>query len=263
MDLGKTAEGCLQLRSGSSCEFDQAIDGIGGDLKSRQFDKLFPIDLAVHHPSRTVSLLTRWRTALSALDAASLEVQRRPLTLLEAQVIVSQIANSQDITGYSIAEWTGGKDTFVLIDTATNSLLGGILVHHLALNWSEVAVVFVLEEYQGQGLGNYMLSHVLRTLEHSRRSILLFFRKENMRQLVSARGFDIYDDQDEFCKKSTFNRFYLRILYQIQWLANAYRRKELKRKKQKFETEFTFHLAVRMAKPFVFVDGCFQRTDLA
>lgn len=244
--LGRYAVGSSQLRQECSLEDEKNINGIAEEQDYRLVENLIPIDIALHRPNQKGRIASRWKRALSALEAASLEVQRRPFTLAEADVIVTQIANSQDITGYSIAEWTGGRDTFVLIDPTTNSILGGILVHHLVLDWSEVAVVFILEEFQGQGLGNYMLTHVLRTLEHSRRNILVFFRKENMRQLVSACGFDIYDDQDEFCKNSIFNRFYFRVIYRIQWLSNAYRRREMRRKKQKFDTEFSFHLAVRM-----------------
>jgi ribosomal protein S18 acetylase RimI-like enzyme len=205
----------------------------------------------------------RWKTALLALGAASLEVQRRPLTPAEARSVVSQIAESAEISGYSMSEWTGGKDTFALIDPGTNSLLGAVLVHHLALNWSEVAVVFVLKGYRGLGLGNYMLANVLRTLEHGDRNILLFFSKENMRQLVSARGFEIYESQDEFCGRSVFNLFYFRVLYQVQWLSNAYRRKELKRKRQDLGADFSFRVAVKKAMSAVYSKEYLRRADIA
>lgn len=79
-------------------------------------------------------------------------VQRRPLTCSEARTVIRRISYSRSITGYSLREWTGGRDTFVLLRPDSSQLLGALLVHHLRGGWSEIAVVFILEEHRGKGM---------------------------------------------------------------------------------------------------------------
>jgi hypothetical protein len=49
--------------------------------------------------------------------------QRRALTLNEASELVNEITQEPDITGYSIAEWMGSKDVFLLYDRSGSGCL--------------------------------------------------------------------------------------------------------------------------------------------
>lgn len=189
-------------------------------------------------------LRTKWSREAELLACANMEIQRRSLTDQEADQIVNDIRFCPDITGYSKEEWMGGKDTFALIDLHTGNLLGAVLVHHLIFKWSEIAVVFVRPEYRGCGLGRYMLPTVLRTLAHYKRRILIFFSDARMQSVVRDSGFQTYDTPEEFFAADFWRGIFLRYLYKPQWLANRYRRRELKRKKRCFNASYAFHIGL-------------------
>jgi GNAT superfamily N-acetyltransferase len=117
---------------------------------------------------------------------AGVEVHRRPLTFSEAQTVMRQISYSRFITGYSLREWTGGRDIFVLLKPDSGQLLGALLVHHLRGGWSEIAVVFILEEHRGKGHGRCLLQSSVRTLRWTSERLLLFFCEPAMDRLVRA-----------------------------------------------------------------------------
>jgi GNAT superfamily N-acetyltransferase len=185
-----------------------------------------------------------WPKDAGELSRAGMEIQRRPLTAQEADQIVGDIRFCPDITGYSKEEWMGGKDIFALVDLADGKLLGAILVHHLAFKWSEIAVVFVRPEYRGCGLGRYMLPTVLRTLVHTRRRLLIFFSDERMRSVVTDCGFETYDSPQAFFARHFWRGVFLRYVYKPQWLANSYRRRELRRKKRCFNADYAFRIGL-------------------
>ncbi|MEX1651720.1 MULTISPECIES: GNAT family N-acetyltransferase [Streptomyces] len=180
--------------------------------------------------------------APAALD--EFELQRRPLTRAEAAAIMRAIRDSPDITGYSAAEWTGRRDTFVLYNPRSGELAGALLVHHLVGRWSEIAVVFLFEEYRGRGLGRRLLQGTLRTLKSADRELLLFFCSPGMGRLSAESGFDVLADEAEFTRGSLRRRIFLSVLYKAQWLASSYRLREIRRKRREFACSFTFKVAV-------------------
>ncbi|MFC4608491.1 GNAT family N-acetyltransferase [Streptomyces maoxianensis] len=182
--------------------------------------------------------------AQGALD--EFELQRRPLTRSEAAEIMRHIKDSPDITGYSAAEWTGRRDTFALVSPKTGKLAGALLVHHLVGRWSEIAVVFLFEEYRGGGLGRQLLQGALRTLKSADRKLLLFFCSPGMGRLSAEAGFDILADEAEFTRGSLRRKLFLSVLYKAQWLCSAYRLREIRRKRREFACSFEFKVAVLM-----------------
>ncbi|MFF5897118.1 GNAT family N-acetyltransferase [Streptomyces argenteolus] len=178
-----------------------------------------------------------------AADADLYEVRRRPLTRAEADEVMEQIRRSSAITGYSAAEWTGGRDTFVLVHTVTGRLAGALLVHHLLGRWSEIAVVFVLEEHRGRGLGPRMLHDALAGLRAMDRDLLLFFSSDTMGRICAEAGFTLSASEADFVRGSLARAFYLKVVYKIQWLANTYRLRELRRKRRAYRCSFTFRVA--------------------
>jgi GNAT superfamily N-acetyltransferase len=172
------------------------------------------------------------------------ELQRRPLTRPEAAEIMLRIRESSRITGYSAAEWTGRRDTFALVDPVTGRLAGALLVHHLVGGWSEIAVVFLFEEYRGRGLGRQLLQGALRTLATADRKLLLFFCSPDMGGLAAEAGFEILADEEEFARGSVRRRLFLSVLYKAQWLCSVYRLREMRRKRREFACSFEFKVAV-------------------
>ncbi len=177
--------------------------------------------------------------------AELLEVQRRPLTPAETGRIVAEIRRSAAITGYSTAEWRGKRDIFALVGRDSGELVAAALVHHLRGGWSEVAVVFVLEEHRGNGYGKMVLQSAMRTLHSDGRRKLIFFCDDKMRYLAQASGFAVFDSEDDYLNASPRDRFFFKISYKVQWLANAYRLKELRRKRHELGSTYEFRLGIR------------------
>ncbi|MEE6258676.1 GNAT family N-acetyltransferase [Plantactinospora sonchi] len=172
------------------------------------------------------------------------EVQRRPLTSDEAALMTTEIGRAPNITGYSRREWTGGRDTFVLVGLDGGEVIGATLVHQLAGNWSEIAVVYVREEFRGQGFGKFMLQAVLRTLKVDGRRKILFFSDAVMEKLVRDCGFRIFTEEDEFVGGRAGRWLFLKVVYKVQWLWSVYRIRELRRKTRELGSEFKFQIAV-------------------
>ncbi|MDI3389352.1 GNAT family N-acetyltransferase [Streptomyces sp. B-S-A8] len=172
------------------------------------------------------------------------ELQRRPLTAEEADQITRSIRDSPNITGYSPREWCGRRDTFVLVDRSRRRIAGALLTHHLAGTWSEIAVVFLFEEYRGRGLGRELLQGALRTLTATGRRYLLFFSSPHMERIASASGFRIYADEAAFVAGSARRKLFLKVIYKAQWLASVYRLREIRRKRAEFSSAFDFKVGV-------------------
>lgn len=182
------------------------------------------------HCSRSVSELIVFR--------------RRPLTRREATLIIAEIRDSETITGYSVSEWTGGRDTFVALDRETGQLVGATLVHHFYGGWSEIAVLYVREPYRGNGLGAAMFRECLASIKDVHPRILIFFYEPVMQRIAERSGFSIYDSALSFAAKSTGRRLFMHVFYQMQWRANVYRLREIRRKRAQYRCTFSFRLGV-------------------
>ncbi|MFD7261738.1 GNAT family N-acetyltransferase [Streptomyces sp. NPDC059874] len=197
----------------------------------------------------TQPMLVREAGTAADPQTREVELQRRPLTRPEAAEVMAQIRRSPKITGYSTAEWTGRRDTFVLVDLTSGELLGALLTHHLAGNWCEIAVVFVLEAHRGRGYGRLLLGGALRTLAPSRKRQLLFFSAEGaMETMVRSAGFEVFPDEDSFVRGRPGRSIYLRSIYKAQWLSNIYRIREMRRKRRELDCSFTFKVALLETK---------------
>lgn len=171
-------------------------------------------------------------------------VHFRPLTPTEAGLVMDEITRSTTISGYSFDEWTRTRATAVALDPATGELLGAVLVHHLAWRWSEIAVVYVLPDHRGHGIGHALVTAAVERLRAADRRVLMLFCEEPMRRLAQQVGFRVHDDERAFARSSWRHHLFIRGLYPLQWLADGYRRRELRRKREELGCSFTFSVAV-------------------
>lgn len=178
-------------------------------------------------------------------DVELLEVQRRPLTTAETGRIMAEISRSGAITGYSVAEWRGKRDVFALVGRDSDQLVAAVLVHHLWGGWSEIAVVFVLEGHRGKGYAKMVLQSAMRTLRSDGRRKVIFFCDDKMAHLSQASGFALFDSEDDYLNGSPRDRLFFKIGYKVQWLANAYRLRELRRKRRDMGSTYEFKVGVR------------------
>ena len=76
------------------------------------------------------------------------------------------------------------RDVVVCADAMTGALLGVALVHHLLPGWSEIAVVLVLPEWRGRGIGARLVKHAAEHVESLRRRAILFYCEDSMERIV-------------------------------------------------------------------------------
>lgn len=167
----------------------------------------------------------------------------RHLDYEEAKVFVELIKDETTITGYSMEEWMSTRDVVVCADSMTGAPLGVALVHHLLPGWSEIAVVLVLPEWRGHGVGARLVKYAAEDIEHLRRKAILFYCQESMERIVLRLGFDTYADEATFAKKSWPRMVFIKAFYPLQWRAERYRRQEMRRKAKSLQCDFQFKIA--------------------
>lgn len=172
------------------------------------------------------------------------EVQRRPLTAAEARVFMAEIRNSACITGYSFREWTARRDVFITVDCTSQRPAAAMLVHRLPGGVSELAVVFVLEEFRGRGLATQLVRFGLRTMRCDGRTKIIFYSDDQMHAVVTGAGFSTYASVAEYCAHSWSRRLYYAAIYKPVWLLNTYRAREIIRKRREMDSHFEFMIGV-------------------
>lgn len=172
------------------------------------------------------------------------EVQRRPLYAHEARVFMAEIRGSSCITGYSYREWTGRRDVFVTVDRASQRAVAAMLIHRLPGGVSELAVVFVLEEFRGFGLAKQLIRFGLRTLRGDGRTKIIFYSDDQMHAIVTAAGFTTYPNLADYCAHQWSRRLYYTAMYKPVWLLNTYRIREIARKRRDLGSGFDFRIGV-------------------
>lgn len=173
----------------------------------------------------------------------SSNIERRHLTVPEALDIIARISRETTITGYSLREWTRTREVLVYTDPVSGHIWGVALIHRLFRGWSEIAVVFVPHEYRGRGVGRRLVNEATRLVRVSRRRVLMFFSSDVMGRIATGAGLETYVSDKTFTARSFSRLIFMRVLYPPQWRASRFRRDEIRRKTELFESSFTFKIA--------------------
>lgn len=102
-------------------------------------------------------------------------------------------------------------------------------------------MLFVREAHRGAGTGGGLLAEVIRQRPSDR--LLLYFCDDRMARLAEEAGFTVHTDPTEITRRSWADRVFFSILYPLQWRADAYRRSEMRRKRDRYGCSFDFSLA--------------------
>ncbi|MGD2086574.1 MAG: GNAT family N-acetyltransferase [Candidatus Aminicenantes bacterium] len=178
----------------------------------------------------------RYETSNSHLSSDNLEfsIVKRPLKKEESRLLVEKIKYTPNISGYTAREWRRCKHVFVA-ENSRGGLLGACMNDDFARKWTEIAVLFVLEEYRGKGIGNAFLRLSLKDLSRRHRNILMISRNPLVTQMMKKAGFEIFPRMANLPGLDKKTQFILTWYYQTRWLMNGYRIYEILRKKIKFK----------------------------
>jgi len=119
------------------------------------------------------------------------QITKRLLSSEEIDLVVEEIKQTPNITGYIKKEWENFGKVFV---AEVDCKLAGVAVNvSISKEWEELAVLLVLEKFRGQGIGKALFYKALEDIKNrqknayttSRNPIVLKLMKENGFQFVS------------------------------------------------------------------------------
>ena len=169
---------------------------------------------------------------------------KRPLKRREAVLLKKDIKKTADITGYTVNEWMARP--VWAAQNESGVLLGACLHDDIPQGWTEIAVVFVREEYRGQGIGQALLNASYQDILHRRRHILIIFREPHMARMVSQRDFAVFSKLSELPEPYKQYQFTLKVVYKLWWLSSFYRLAEIFRKRLVFGAQDSFHYGLKL-----------------
>lgn len=155
----------------------------------------------------------------------------RKLTRDEALILIEGIKNTPNITAYTLRQWLRCKHVVV----ATNRegrIMGAVMNDDFTKHWTEIAVVFVLEEFRRQGLGReiFEIAHAFNIRRN--KNILMMSREPNVTRMMEELGFELHEGFHYFSNMSQIDSFILRYYYEIRAKLSLFRLREVARKKK-------------------------------
>ncbi|GAB4463281.1 MAG: hypothetical protein OHK0029_31680 [Armatimonadaceae bacterium] len=119
----------------------------------------------------------------------AVEVVHRPLTLNEARRIHRELKTTPNILGYTVRELRQQRDLFAA--EVDNCFAGICFNTDLPLGWSEVAVLYVLPEFQGQGIGRTLFTLACARCHDRGRHTFVLSRNPTVVRWMEETGFAV------------------------------------------------------------------------
>lgn len=170
----------------------------------------------------------------------------RKLTNNEAIFLVKKIQLITDITGYSLKEWLTFENLLIAEDKGGN-MLGVCLAYDFSLTWTFISVLFVLEEFRGQGIGKQLFQATCDNILSRKRNIYTSSRNPIVIKMMRDFNFILFDTLyvlPQSFKKYEFE-FFLRA---VKWIMSFYRLKEILRKELKYKDKRKFIYGIKTCK---------------
>lgn len=116
-------------------------------------------------------------------------ITHRPLTLEEARLLHHELKGTPNIIGYTIGELRAKRDVFVAeVDGAFAGLFFSV---DLPFGWTELAVLYVLPTFRGNGLGKALFDAAYQRAEERQRHILVLSRNPAVVEWMREKGMEV------------------------------------------------------------------------
>jgi GNAT superfamily N-acetyltransferase len=154
------------------------------------------------------------------MSNVNIQLIRRKLYDNEIELVIKEIQNTVNITGYTKTEWS----TFdsVLIVMYEDKFAGICLYFDIGLNWAEIAVLLVLPEFRGLGLGSMLFFESIQSLTEMKKSIYTTTRNPIVLKMMRKNNFKLVSLHQLPKEIQIFN---------LKFICSYYRIKEFFRKK--------------------------------
>lgn len=170
---------------------------------------------------------------------------KRKLSIGEISILIAEIKKTPNISAYNKLEWQNCKNLFVAEDHNGN-MLGACLNDDFSKKWTEIAALFVLEKYRGQGIGKELFEVSLKDIINRKRNILAMSNNPFVVKMMQKQGLETFESLNNLPTPYRKHSFTLNWFYEIRWLLNWYRITEIVRKKFVFgpKPKFTYGLKI-------------------
>lgn len=153
---------------------------------------------------------------------------QRGLQKNEATLLVEQIKQTPNITGYSFQEWMNFEDILVA-ENRKKQLIGVCLYYQFSKQWTFISVLFVFNQFRGNGIGKALFYQACQNINNNQKNIYIASRNPIIIKMMKDLNFIIFDSLITLPKPYKKNELIF-ALRTLKWIINYYRIKEFVRK---------------------------------
>jgi len=173
------------------------------------------------------------------------KIIKRKLNENEIALMVAEIKKTPHISAYSKLEWKNCQNLFVA-QNDEGEMLGACLNDDFQKSWTEIAALFVLENYRGVGIGKELFKMSLIDIIARKRNVLAMSNNPFVVKMMKEYRLETFDSLENLPDPYRQHSFILNSFYEIRWFLNWYRITEIIRKKFVFgaKAKFTYGLKI-------------------
>ena len=115
------------------------------------------------------------------------QILKTQLSENEVNIFQSEIKNTPNITGYTKNEWVKFKDVWV---AKVDGEVAGVCVNiEIDREWTEIAVLYVLDRYRGKGIGLGLFNTSFECLKENGKKIYTTTRNPKVENYMIGKKF--------------------------------------------------------------------------
>jgi GNAT superfamily N-acetyltransferase len=172
------------------------------------------------------------------------KIIQRKLTADEADLLVKEIQGTPYIVGYTFKEWMDAENIRVAEDEK-GYLMGVSLNTEFGKTWTKIAVLYVREEFRGQGIGKRLFYAAVEEAIDQGRNLYTISANPIVINMIHDLEFSTFPSLLAFPETAQTHRFTI-YSHTLKWLANVYHLKELIRKHYVYQLKENFVYAIRL-----------------
>lgn len=174
------------------------------------------------------------------------DVLKQRLSPEEASILVKAIQKTPHISGYSQQKWLRSEHVIVAKDERGN-IMGACLEDDFGASWTEIAVIFVLPEHRGKGIGRQFFEMACADILERGRNIIIMSSEVGIRKVIEESDLDTFDSLEDLDEAYHPHYFTLTTYYTIRYHLSMYRNWERLRKRRVFEKKAPYLYGLKLS----------------
>jgi GNAT superfamily N-acetyltransferase len=177
--------------------------------------------------------------SLKEARASEADLTHRAFTREEAQLLHEELKTTPNILGYTTAELLRFSDVFVA--QVSGTFAGACISKDLRFGWTDIAVLYVLPAFRGQGLGTQLYAAAWQRARQRGRHIFTLSRSTEVIHLMEQFGMEI--------SRSVWRAPLAVHLHMNRHMMSWYRLQEARRKSRQIQDQGPLCFGVRRSQP--------------